>query len=168
MTPVMVLSDGYLANGSEPWKLPDLKDISIEKVQRKIDEKNSSPFMPYLRDEATLARPWAVPGMEGLQHRIGGLEKEAVTGNVNYGGENHENMSIIRKEKIERVGNDIPLLEVVGDKASDTLVIGWGSTFGTIKQAVKELGSEGHGVAHVQLRHLNPLPKKLGRDHWPL
>ena len=158
MTPVMVLTDGYLANGSEPWKIPDLNSIKTGKRNADIDPKT---YAPYLRDPATLARPWAVPGMKDLQHRIGGLEKDQITGNVNYSGENHEEMSKIRKAKIARIQQEIPPITIEGDSKSDLLVIGWGSTYGVIRQSVIELADEGIGVAQVHLKFLNPFPEDL-------
>jgi 2-oxoglutarate ferredoxin oxidoreductase subunit alpha len=159
MTPVIVLSDGYLANGSEPWRIPavaDLPDISPHFWTEK------EGFFPYLRDEKTLARPWALPGTPDLEHRIGGLEKQHITGNVSYDPENHEQMVRLRAEKIERVVNDIPPLEVEGDESGDLLVLGWGSTYGAIKTAVSAKRAEGKSVSHAHLRYLNPFPRNLG------
>ncbi|MBI3004957.1 MAG: 2-oxoacid:acceptor oxidoreductase subunit alpha [Ignavibacteriales bacterium] len=159
MTPVMFLSDGYLGNGSEPWLIPDfnkLPDIS----PKFRTEKDG--FLPYLRDEATLSRPWAIPGTPGLEHRIGGLEKQHLTGNVNYEPQNHEFMVKLRTEKIERIANEIPPAEVEGDKKGDVLVVGWGSTYGAIKTAVERHRQKGNSVAHLHLKYLNPLPKNVG------
>jgi len=157
MTPVVLLSDSFLANGAEPFAIPDaasLPDLRIE---------SPSPcdpqFAPYRRDPETLARPWAVPGIEGLEHRIGGLEKEDVTGKVSYDAENHQRMVNLRAEKIARVANDIPAAQVEGDPKGDLLVVGWGSTYGAISAAVKHARAEGFAVSHLHLRYLNPLPR---------
>ncbi len=159
MTPVMLLTDGYLGNGSEPWLIPDfdsLPDISHPFVT------NPEGFQPYARDEKTLSRPWAIPGTPGLEHRIGGLEKENITGNVSYDPENHDLMNHLRTEKIERIANDIPLVQVDGDPQGDVLVVGWGGTYGAIRTAVTRQREKGHSVSHLHLRYLNPLPKNLG------
>jgi 2-oxoglutarate ferredoxin oxidoreductase subunit alpha len=159
MTPVMLLTDGYLANGSEPWLIPDfdkMPDISPKFVT------DPDGFMPYARDEATLARPWAIPGTPGLEHRIGGLEKQNVTGNINYEPDNHDLMIRLRAEKIQRIANDIPLAEVEGEPQGELLVVGWGGTYGAIKTAVARQQKKGRSVSHVHLRYLNPLPKNLG------
>ncbi len=158
MTPVVLLSDGYIANGSEPWKLPDLTalpDLSVE------FERNPEGFEPYRRDPETLARPWAIPGTPGLEHRIGGLEKEDVTGNVSYDPANHERMIHLRAEKVARVARDIPPLEVHGEPEGELLVLGWGSTAGAINGAVNLARSEGFLVSRAHLRHLNPFPSNL-------
>ncbi|MCI0705997.1 MAG: 2-oxoacid:acceptor oxidoreductase subunit alpha [Ignavibacteriae bacterium] len=159
MTPVFFLSDGYLGNGSEPWLIPDYN--SMPDISAKF-RTEAEGFLPYLRDEATLSRPWAVPGTPGLEHRIGGLEKQNITGNVNYEPANHELMIKLRAEKIERITNDIPLAEVEGDKEGDILVVGWGSTYGAIRTAVTRHREKGNSVSHLHLRYLNPLPKNLG------
>ncbi len=159
MTPVICLTDGYLGNGSEPWLIPDvnaLPDISP------TFHTNPDTFMPYLRDEATLARPWAIPGTPGLEHRIGGIEKQHQTGNVNYEPANHELMIKLRAEKVERIANDIPAAEVDGDPKGTLLVVGWGSTYGAIRSAVLKHRAAGHSVSHLHLRHLNPMPKNVG------
>lgn len=159
MTPVLFLSDGYLANGSEPWLIPhssELPDISPKFWTEK------EGFFPYLRDEKTLARPWALPGTPGLEHRIGGLEKQHITGNVSYDPENHERMVRLRAEKIERIVDDIPELQVEGDQEGDLLVLGWGSTYGAIKTAVEAKRQAGYSVSHAHLRYLNPFPRNLG------
>ena len=155
MTPVIYLSDGFLANGSEPWRVPgiaDLPDISV------AGHTDRATFQPYLRDPKTLARPWAVPGTPGLEHRIGGLEKADVTGNVSYDPENHHRMTVLRQEKVAGIANDIPALEAFGPQEGDVLVLGWGSTYGPIRSAVERLQAEGWSVAHAHLRHLNPFP----------
>jgi len=158
MTPVIYLSDGYLANGSEPWKIPEVSDLpKIEVAFR----KDPNGFFPYLRDEATLARPWAVPGTPGLEHRIGGLEKQNITGNVSYDPDNHMKMVELRAEKIARIANDIPDVQVFGEPEGEVLVVGWGGTFGAINAAVEELRSRNLPVSSIHLRHLNPFPKNL-------
>jgi 2-oxoglutarate ferredoxin oxidoreductase subunit alpha len=160
MIPVMLLSDGYLANGSEPWEVPDIKKLPIirtNKVKKSTDE-----FMPYNRDKNTLARPWAIPGVKGLEHRIGGLETEDITGNVSYDPDNHEHMIHLRNKKIEAILGTVPDVVPFGDESGDTLVIGWGSTYGAIRTAVERAREEGRSVSHVQLRYINPLPKNLG------
>ncbi|HTY09709.1 MAG TPA: 2-oxoacid:acceptor oxidoreductase subunit alpha [Bacteroidota bacterium] len=159
MTPVMVLSDGYLGNGSEPWKLPNLADIPDISPKFRTDPNN---YLPYLRNETTLAREWAIPGTPGLEHRIGGLEKQDKTGNVNYEPENHDKMVRLRAEKVERIANDIPLATVDGDEKGDLLVVGWGGTYGAIRSAVEAARAHGKSVSHLHLRHLNPLPKNVG------
>ncbi|HEX9941279.1 MAG TPA: 2-oxoacid:acceptor oxidoreductase subunit alpha [Thermoanaerobaculia bacterium] len=160
MTPVTVLSDGYIANGSEPWKLPQVEDLPDLRIEFRTDPEG---FLPYLRDPETLARPWAIPGTPGLEHRIGGLEKEDVTGNVSYDPANHERMVRLRAEKVERIANDIPEVEVVGDPAGgELLVLGWGSTAGAITGAVNSARRMGLSVSRAHLRHLNPFPKNLG------
>ncbi len=159
MVPVVVLSDGYIANGSEPWKLPDveeLPDFAPEFHTRAED------FQPYSRDPETLARPWAVPGTPGLEHRIGGLEKQDGSGNVSYDPVNHERMTHLRAEKVARVVRDVPDLEVEGPASGGVLVLGWGSTEGAIKGAVRNLAEKGHIVSRAHLRWLNPFPANLG------
>lgn len=162
MTPVIFLSDGYIANGAEPWKFPksdDLQPITVK--YKKGLEEGEDQFFPYQRDE-NLVRPWAVPGTPGLEHRIGGLEKQNITGNVSYDPENHQLMVKIRQEKVDKIADHIPLQKIeVGPEKGKVLVLGWGSTFGTIKSAVLELLAEGHQVAHAHLRHMRPFPKNL-------
>ncbi|MEK6566299.1 MAG: 2-oxoacid:acceptor oxidoreductase subunit alpha [Bacteroidota bacterium] len=159
MTPVFFLSDGYLGNGSEPWLIPDFSKLpDISPTFR--TEKDG--FLPYLRDEATLSRPWAIPGTPGLEHRIGGLEKQHLSGNVNYEPLNHEFMVKLRTEKVERIANDISPAEVEGDEKGDVLVVGWGSTYGAIRTAVTRLRQDKKSVSHLHLKHLNPLPKNVG------
>jgi len=159
MTPVILLTDGYLANGAEPWLIPDPASLPEISVHLRTDPNG---FFPYLRDEETLSRPWVVPGTPGLEHRIGGLSKEYLTGNVSYAPMNHEQMIRVRARKIAGIVREIPPTEVLGPETGDLLVLGWGSTFGAITQAVRELGAAGHRVAHAHLRHLNPLPPDLG------
>ncbi|HMX57186.1 MAG TPA: 2-oxoacid:acceptor oxidoreductase subunit alpha [Leptospiraceae bacterium] len=164
MTPVIVLSDGYIANGSEPWKFPaesDLKSITVH-----FTTENNNPsggtFLSYKRNDQ-LVRPWVKPGTRGLEHRIGGLEKQHETGNVSYDPANHERMVKIRAEKVEKIADSIPPAKVdSGREGAKVCVLGWGSTYGSIKGAVTELIAEGHDVAHIHLRHLNPFPKNLG------
>jgi 2-oxoglutarate ferredoxin oxidoreductase subunit alpha len=159
MTPVIFLSDGYIANGSEPWRFPTSKEL--KEIKPKMAE-SSNNYLPYKRDE-NLVRDWAIPGQAGLEHRIGGLEKEENTGNVSYDPENHEKMVKIRAEKIEKIADMIPEQKVDhGAEKGKTLIIGWGSTFGVIKTAVKQAVAEGESVGHVHLRYLNPLPRNLG------
>jgi len=159
MTPVILLTDGYLANGAEPWLIPDPAALPEVPVAFRAD---AGGFFPYLRDEETLSRPWVVPGTPGLEHRIGGLEKEYLTGNVSYAPTNHEQMIRVRARKIAGIIREIPPLEVFGPPEGDLLVVGWGSTYGAITQAVRQLQAAGHAVAQVHLRHLNPLPTDLG------
>ncbi|HWP48999.1 MAG TPA: 2-oxoacid:acceptor oxidoreductase subunit alpha [Candidatus Limnocylindrales bacterium] len=159
MTPVFFLSDGYLANGAEPWLIPNSKDLPEIKVRFRTDPNG---FYPYLRDENTLARPWAIPGTPGLEHRIGGLEKQHITGNVNYEPENHELMVKLRAEKVARIAQEIPPTRIYGQPEGDLLVVGWGSTFGSILTAVERCQAEGLLVSNVHLRYLNPLPPDLG------
>jgi 2-oxoglutarate ferredoxin oxidoreductase subunit alpha len=166
-TPVIVLTDGYLANGAEPWLLPDvdaLPDISVPfatEANHTTDD-GETVFWPYLRDPETLARPWAIPGTPGLMHRIGGIEKQDGSGNVNYEPENHEHMVRIRAEKVARIADDIPELEVDDPDQADVLVLGWGSTWGVAQQAVLQAREAGTKVAHAHLVHLNPFPRNLG------
>jgi len=161
-TPVILLTDGYLANGAEPWLLPDVDVISDIGVPFADSPNHDGEFWPYLRDPETLARPWAIPGTPGLMHRIGGLEKEDGTGNVNYDPENHEHMVRVRAEKVARIASDIPLVEVDDDGDADLLVLGWGSTWGAIQAAVRRVRAGAKQVAHAHLVHLNPLPPNLG------
>ena len=160
MVPVMVLSDGYLANGSEPWLIPDVTTLPDIPVNFRTDPEG---FFPYLRDPATLARPWVRPGTPGLEHRIGGIEKQDVTGNISYEPDNHEHMVLTRAEKVRRVAQEIPPTSINGPATGDVLVVGWGGTYGAITAAVEEAQIEGKGVASVHLRHLNPLPPDLGQ-----
>jgi 2-oxoglutarate ferredoxin oxidoreductase subunit alpha len=158
MVPVICLSDGYLANGSEPWRIPNIDDLQPIPVKFRTEKEG---FFPYLRDPATLARPWAVPGTPGLEHRIGGLEKEDVTGNVSYDPLNHEKMIKLRAEKVARIANFIPDLETFGASEGELLVVGWGSTFGAITTAVERVQRRGGSVSSIHLRYLNPFPKNL-------
>ncbi len=159
MTPVIVLSDGYLANGSEPWLVPDPADLPPIPVAFRTDPQG---FFPYLRDPATLARPWVRPGTPGLEHRVGGLSKAPTTGNVSYAPQDNEQMVRLRARKVAGIAREYAPLEVFGAERGDLLILGWGSTFGAIRQAVQELHAAGRAVAHVHLRHLHPLPPDLG------
>ena len=160
MIPVIVLSDGYLANGAEPWRIPNLDQIPAIPVHFAT---NPEGFLPYKRDPQTLARPWAIPGTPGLEHRIGGLEKQDVTGNVNYEPLNHEKMVRLRAAKVEAIGQDVPDVVPAGDPDGDLLIIAWGSTYGSITAALKSQRATGKRIGHVHLRHLNPLPRNLGQ-----
>jgi len=160
MVPVIVLSDGYLANGSEPWLIPDVKVLPDIEVKFRTEVEG---FAPYLRDAATLARPWVRPGTPGLEHRIGGIEKQDVTGNISYEAENHDHMVRTRAEKVRRVAQEIPPTQINGPASGDVLVVGWGGTYGAITAAVEEAQIDGKAVASVHLRHLNPLPPDLGQ-----
>jgi len=163
MTPVMVLSDGYIANGAEPWKFPKANTLADIDVQIVKSKENEEKFMPYLRDEK-LVRGWAVPGTEGLEHRIGGLEKEEITGNVSYDPENHQKMVKTREEKIEKIAEFIPNQKIdSGKESGKVLVLGWGSTFGSIKSAVSELIEEKYEVSQAHLTYIKPFPKNLGQ-----
>ncbi|MBI3111364.1 MAG: 2-oxoacid:acceptor oxidoreductase subunit alpha [Ignavibacteriales bacterium] len=159
MTPIFCLSDGYLGNGSEPWLIPDYN--ALPEIAPKFRTEKEG-FFPYSRDEHTLSRPWAIPGTPGLEHRIGGLEKQHITGNVNYEPLNHEFMIKMRAEKVERIANEIPLAKVEGDSQGDLLVVGWGGTYGSIKSAVAHHRQKGNSVSHLHLRWLNPMPKNVG------
>jgi len=159
MVPVIILSDGYLANGAEPWKVPTVDELPEIPVHF---ETNPEGFLPYRRDPVTLSRPWAVPGTAGLEHRIGGIEKQDVTGNINYEPLNHEHMVRLRAAKVESVANDIPPIVVEGDESGDLLIIAWGSTHGPITAALNAQREKGRKVGHVHLRYLNPLPRDLG------
>jgi 2-oxoglutarate ferredoxin oxidoreductase subunit alpha len=163
MTPVIFLSDGYIANGAEPWKFPKNEDLPPIAVTFKTElGDGEDKFQPYLRDEK-LVRPWAVPGTPGLEHRVGGLEKQNITGNVNYEPENHQLMVKIRQEKVDKIAQYIPDQQIDnGDEKGKVLILGWGSTYGAIKSAVVELRAEGHAVSHAHLRYLRPFPKNLG------
>ena len=163
MTPVMLLTDGYLANGSEPWIVPDIKELPP--IDVKFADKSNivdGQFMPYLRNKDTLARPWAKPGTENLEHRIGGIEKEDVTGNVNYDPENHHFMVKTRALKVQNIANELPPTDVYGDKNGDLLILSWGGTQGACRSATEALVNDGKKVSHIHLRWINPLPNDLG------
>ncbi len=157
MSPVILLTDGYIANGSEPWRIP--AESELQKIQVNF-VKEDSDFNPYNRDE-NLARPWAVPGTPGLEHRIGGLEKQNITGNVSYDPDNHDSMVRLRAQKIQNMQRDIPDLEIDGDSKGDLLVLGWGGTYGSIKEAVDRARLNGYSVSQAHLKYLNPFPKNL-------
>lgn len=159
MTPVVYLSDAFLANGAEPWRIPDIATLPDLRVANRTEKGG---FHPYLRDEETLARPWVVPGTPGLEHRIGSLEKLDVLGTVSYDPDNHHRMMTLRAEKVDRIARDIPPLEVFGPAEGDLLVVGWGSTYGAIRSAVEQLGASGRSIAHAHLRYLNPFPANTG------
>jgi len=159
MLPVIYLTDGYLGNGAEPWKLPTMDSLPKFGVEFTTQAEG---FQPYVRDPETLARNWAIPGTPGLEHRVGGLEKADITGNVSYDPENHMHMILTRGEKVARIANDIPELEVYGEPTGRLLVIGWGSTYGAITSAVEEMQQRGKSVSSIHLRHLNPFPRNLG------
>jgi 2-oxoglutarate ferredoxin oxidoreductase subunit alpha len=157
-TPVILLSDGAIGTGSEPWKLPDLE--ALPKIDPKL-RTDPQGFQPYDRDPETLARPWAIPGTKGLEHRVGGLEKDALTGNVSYDAQNHEKMTRTRAEKVQRVARTYPPTEVAGDPDGDVLVISWGGTYGSVTQALIDARASGARVGHVHLRYIHPLPLDL-------
>ncbi|MCC6336162.1 MAG: 2-oxoacid:acceptor oxidoreductase subunit alpha [Myxococcales bacterium] len=159
MTPVFLLTDGYIANGQEPWLIPDVKALKPIEVRFRSDPNN---FFAYQRDQTTLARDWVRPGTPGLEHRIGGLEKDKLTGGVSYDAENHDTMVRLRAEKVARIAQDIPPTQVHGAPEGDVLVVGWGGTHGAIFTAVSQLRAKGKAVSSVHLRHLNPLPPDLG------
>jgi 2-oxoglutarate ferredoxin oxidoreductase subunit alpha len=160
MTPVILLTDGYIGNAAEPWLIPDVDSIRFPRVQFRTDPAG---FQPFLRDPKTLSRPWAVPGTPGLEHRIGGLEKDYDTGHISYDPINHQRMTEARAEKIRRIADDIPLQTVEeGAKRGRLAIVGWGSTYGPINRAVSELRKKGQDASHIHLRHLWPLPKNLG------
>ncbi len=166
-TPVFLLSDGYLANGAEPWLIPDvasLPDISVAFATEPnhTNGAGEAEFWPYLRDPVTLARPWAIPGTPGLTHRIGGLEKEDGSGDVSYDPANHERMTKLRVAKVAGIAADIPPVEVDDPDGADVLLLGWGSTYGSIQAGIRRVRAQGHPVAHAHLRHLNPFPANLG------
>jgi 2-oxoglutarate ferredoxin oxidoreductase subunit alpha len=155
MTPVILLTDGYIANGSEPWKIPHANELPEIPVKFRTEREG---FYPYLRDE-NLARPWAIPGTPQLEHRIGGLEKSDIYGNVSYDPDNHHKMVTLRAKKIKNIENDIPLLEVEGEPSGELLVVGWGGTYGAIKEAVNKARAQGYKVTQAHFRYLNPFPK---------
>jgi 2-oxoglutarate ferredoxin oxidoreductase subunit alpha len=161
MTPVMLLSDGYIANGSEPWRIPDVADLPHIEIKHPGPPADGEDFLPYQRDER-LSRPWALPGTPGLMHRVGGLEKQNETGNVSYDPENHELMVRLRAQKVANVADDIPLQKVDGPDSGDLLVVSWGGTYGSCTTAVSACQTEGLSVGHVHLRYLNPFPRNFG------
>ena len=166
MTPVFVMADGYLGQGAEPWRVPDPADlptidVDLADATNGVDGRGRDTFHPYVRDDETLARGWALPGTPNLEHQIGGLEKEDETGHVSYDPDNHQKMTELRAAKIERITQDIPPTDVNGPERGEVLVVGWGSTKGAIDTAVGRLQAEGVAVSSVHLRHLNPLPSDL-------
>jgi 2-oxoglutarate ferredoxin oxidoreductase subunit alpha len=162
MTPVMLLSDGYIANGAEPWQFPQTADLPKITATFITEKNGGDKFLPYKRDE-NLSRPWAIPGTKALEHRIGGLEKQHETGNINYENENHQFMVRMRESKVNKVADSIPLQKMDnGNEKGKLLVIGWGSTYGAIKMAVIQARAKGYDVSHAQVRYMNPFPKNLG------
>jgi 2-oxoglutarate ferredoxin oxidoreductase subunit alpha len=159
MTPVIYLSDAFLGTGSEPWRIPEMSELPDLRVPNHAEAEG---WYPYVRDPDTLARPWVVPGTPGLEHRIGGLEKLDVLGTVSYDPDNHHRMSLLRAEKVARIANDIPPLEVFGPPEGELLILGWGSSYGAIRSAVERLQGRGKSIAHAHLRHLNPFPSNTG------
>ncbi len=160
MTPVFVLSDSFLASGAEPWQIPNLEELTP--IDFEYEKSGNGPFQPYARDQKTLARAWAIPGTPELEHRIGGLEKENITGNVSYDADNHDLMVRLREQKVAGMVREISPTEIYGDTTGDVLVLGWGSTFGAIRTAVESLRSEKLAVSHAHIRWMNPLPPDLG------
>ncbi len=160
MTPVMYLSDAFVGNGAEPWRVPSVDELPDISVPGAV--KGDGPFLPYSRDPETLSRPWAVPGTPGLEHRIGGLEKLHGLGTVSYDADNHHKMTVLRRDKVAGIARDIPDLEVFGPETGDLLILGWGSTYGALRSATERLQADGTSVAHAHLRHLFPFPKNTG------
>jgi len=161
MVPVVLLTDGYIANGSEPWKIPDFASLPEINIKHPESLAEGEEFMPYARDE-NLARPWAIPGTPELMHRVGGLEKQDGTGNVSYDPENHQHMVNLRQQKVLNIADEIPLQAIHGPDSGKVLVLSWGGTFGACRTAVNTLLAEEKAVSHAHLRYLNPLPKNLG------
>ena len=159
MIPVILLSDGYIANGSEPWKIPDID--SLPEIETRLTKKKDG-FAPFQHDNPNLSRPWAIPGTPGMEHRVGGLEKWEETGHVSYDPENHQKMVELRQQKVDVIANDIALAKAFGKGNGDLLVIGWGGTHGALRSAVETAQANGMSVSHLHLRHLNPLPRNLG------
>jgi 2-oxoglutarate ferredoxin oxidoreductase subunit alpha len=157
MTPVFILSDGYLANGAEPWLIPSVDELPKIEVKHASDP---AKYQSYLRDEFG-SRPWAIPGMKGLEHRVGGLEKD-VTGNVNYDPENHQKMTDLRAQKVANIANDIPAQEIDGPQTGDLLLVSWGGTYGAVCTAAQRARNKGRKVSHMHLRHMNPMPHNVG------
>ena len=161
MTPVLVLTDGYLGFGSEPFRIPSDGELKPYQIKYQTTPNYNGQYMPYLRDDK-LIRPWAIPGTAGLEHRIGGLEKDSMSGMVSYDGMNHEKMVKTRAQKIRNVIEDVPDVEVDGEPTGDLLLVSWGGTYGSVRGAAARLRAQGKKVGHVHLRWLNPLPKNLG------
>jgi len=162
MTPVMLLTDGYLANGSEPWMIPNIDELEPIDISFAKEPNADGDYQPYLRNEKTLSRPWAIPGTKGLEHRVGGIEKAENTGHVSYDPENHHRMTLIRQEKVDRVQQEIPPTEVYGDNSGDMLILSWGGTYGACRSAAETLQEEKRKVSHIHVRWISPLPKDLG------
>ena len=162
MTPVMLLTDGYLANGSEPWNIPDVDALEPIDVKFAKEPNADGDFLPYLRDEKTLARPWAIPGTPKLEHRVGGIETAENTGHVSYDPENHHKMTMLRQEKVNRIQDDMPPTKVYGDNSGDLLLLSWGGTYGACRSATETMQEDGMKVSHVHIRWISPLPKDLG------
>ena len=162
MTPVMLLTDGYLANGSEPWNIPDMDALEPIDVKFANEPNADDDFLPYLRDEKTLARPWAIPGTPKLEHRVGGIETAENTGHVSYDPENHHKMTMLRQEKVNRIQDDMPPSKVYGDNSGDLLLLSWGGTYGACRSATETMQEDGMKVSHVHIRWISPLPKDLG------
>ena len=162
MTPVMLLTDGYLANGSEPWNIPDVDALEPIDVKFANEPNADGDFLPYLRDEKTLARPWAIPGTPKLEHRVGGIETAENTGHVSYDPENHHKMTMLRQEKVNRIQNDMPPTRVYGENSGDLLLLSWGGTYGACRSATETMQENGMKVSHVHIRWISPLPKDLG------
>jgi 2-oxoglutarate ferredoxin oxidoreductase subunit alpha len=156
---VIILSDGYLANGAEPWRIPAVEKLPDISVQFASQPNAGEDFWPYLRDDTTLARPWAIPGTPGLEHRVGGLEKADGTGNISYDPDNHHLMTLLRQAKIKAIEEDVDPLDFDADEGASVLVLGWGSTYGSIGAAVRRLRARGKKIARAHLKHLNPFPK---------
>jgi 2-oxoglutarate ferredoxin oxidoreductase subunit alpha len=161
MTPVFLLTDGYIANGSEPWKIPRVADLKPISVKHPTRSNTDNGFLPYQRTDQ-LVRPWAIPGTPGLEHRIGGLEKADGTGNISYEAENHHHMTMVRKQKVANVAKTIPDQTVLGPQTGDLLVVSWGGTYGAVRSAVEACQKLGKSVAHCHLRYMNPFPRNLG------
>ena len=161
MTPVILLSDGYIANGSEPWKIPKVSELPKIKIEHPTGLNGEETFLPYKRNDV-LARPWAIPGTPDLMHRVGGLEKEDRTGNVSYDPENHQLMTDTRAAKVAKIAERVPEQEVFGETEGDVLVVSWGGTYGSCHTAVRQCQDDGHKISHVHLRYLNPFPSNLG------
>ena len=157
MTPVILLTDGYLGNGAEPWKIMSMDELPG--ISPNFAKEGTEDWMPYKRDAEKLAREWAIPGMKGLEHRIGGLEKEDITGNVCYDPHNHEKMCTLRQEKVNRVANYIPEQEVIGDESGDLLVVGWGGTYGHLYSTIDKMRKDGKNISLAHFNYIHPLPK---------
>jgi 2-oxoglutarate ferredoxin oxidoreductase subunit alpha len=161
MTPVFLLTDGYIANGAEPWRIPKLSDLKAIVPVHPTAANSDDGFLPYKRD-SRLVRPWAIPGTLGLEHRIGGLEKQDITGNVSYDDDNHQHMTHVRRQKVANIAEAIPLQDVDGPDEGDLLVVSWGGTFGAVRTATQRARKQGHSVAHCHLRYIQPFPRNLG------